>query len=91
MILDPRLWVRIFGLIYSHPQPKSGNTTVILNQDNLPLPTTFNGKTAEKYLIDFKEMVKRKNLIESICKSCHSTNWTRKSFCSSGFGYCSNR
>ena len=31
-----RLWVRLFGLIYSHPQPKSGNTTIIKNQDGLP-------------------------------------------------------
>ncbi len=39
-----RLWVRLFGLIYSHPQPKSGNTTLIKNQDGLPLPTTFERK-----------------------------------------------
>ncbi len=75
-----RLWVRIFGLIYSHPQPKSGNTNIILNKDNLPLPTTFNGEIAEKYLIDSEEMVKRKDLMESICKSCHSTSWTKNHF-----------
>jgi len=75
-----RLWVRIFGLIYSHPQPKSGNTTIILNQDNLPLPTTFNDKLADKYLIDFKEKTRRMDIMESICKSCHSTNWTENHF-----------
>ncbi len=75
-----RLWVRIFGLIYSHPQPKSGNTSIIVNQDNLPLPTTFSGKIAEKYLIDSNEMTNRMNKMESVCKSCHSTNWTENHF-----------
>jgi hydroxylamine dehydrogenase len=75
-----RLWVRIFGLIYSHPQPKSGNTAIILNQDNLPLPTTFNDELADKYLIDLKEQKKRVELMETICESCHSTNWTENHF-----------
>ena len=75
-----RLWVRIFGLIYSHPQPKSGNTTIILNQDNLPLPTTFNDEIAGKYLIDLKERTKRIDQMETICESCHSTNWTKNHF-----------
>ena len=75
-----RLWVRIFGLIYSHPQPKTGNTNIILNKDNLPLPTTFTGEIAEKYLIDSNEMTKRKDNMESVCKSCHSSNWTENHF-----------
>ena len=75
-----RLWIRIFGLIYSHPQPKSGNTNIILNKDNLPLPTAFSGETAGKYLIDSNEMTKRKDEMASMCRSCHSTNWTENHF-----------
>jgi hydroxylamine dehydrogenase len=75
-----RLWVRIFGLIYTHPQPKSGSTNIILNEDNLPLPTTFNGDVANKYLIDFQEQTKRLEQMEVICKSCHSTGWTDNHF-----------
>ena len=50
-----RLWVRLFGLIYAHPQPKSGNTTIIKNKDGLPLPTAFSGEPATDYLIDKAE------------------------------------
>ncbi|MFO0794710.1 MAG: hypothetical protein U0586_11695 [Candidatus Brocadiaceae bacterium] len=38
-----RLWVRIFGLPYSHPQPKNGKTYLIKNKDAIPLPTDFWG------------------------------------------------
>lgn len=75
-----RLWVRLFGLIYSHPQPKSGDTTIIKNADGLPLPTTFAGKRASAYLIDAKEQAKRLAGMEAICKSCHSTPWTTGHF-----------
>lgn len=75
-----RLWVRLFGLIYSHPQPKSGNTTIIRNKDGLPLPTTFTGEPASEYLIDNNEQEKRLNSMKNICKSCHSTGWTGRHF-----------
>jgi hydroxylamine dehydrogenase len=75
-----RLWVRIFGLIYSHPQPKSGNTTIIKNKDGLPLPVTFKGEPATEYLIDKSEQEKRLNTVEKICKSCHSTQWVNGHF-----------
>lgn len=70
-----RLWVRLFGLIYSHPQPKSGDTTIIKNKDGLPLPTTFTGEFASEYLIDGKEQDKRLSLMKGICNSCHSSDW----------------
>lgn len=70
-----RLWVRLFGLIYSHPQPKSGNTTIIRNKDGLPLPTTFTGELASEYLIDEKEQMRRKQVMKNVCISCHSTSW----------------
>lgn len=71
-----RLWTRIFGLIYSHPQPKSGKTYEILNDDNQPLPTTFLGKPAAEYLISTEEQDKRKEKMTSVCKACHGTSFT---------------
>jgi len=75
-----RLWVRLFGLIYSHPQPKSGDTTLIKNRDGFPLPATFQGELADKYLIGFGEQEERLHGMESICNSCHSSQWVRGHF-----------
>ena len=75
-----RLWVRIFGLIYSHPQPKSGKTYEIKNNDNLPLPTTFNKIPATSYLIDNNEQTARKEDMMKICRSCHGNNWVTSHF-----------
>ncbi|OGW39490.1 MAG: hydroxylamine oxidase [Nitrospirae bacterium RBG_13_39_12] len=75
-----RLWVRIFGLIYTHPQPKSGDTTIIKNKDGLPLPTTFNGEPASEYLIDKSEQEKRLNVFVKVCNTCHSTQWINGHF-----------
>lgn len=70
-----RLWWRIFGLVYAHPQPKNGDTTLIKNQDGLPLPTTFAGENASQFLITKDEMAKREQEMKRICNSCHSTSW----------------
>lgn len=67
-----RLWVRVFGLIYSHPQPESGDTTIIKNKDGLPLPTSFTGELAQDYLIDKREQENRFGKMKNICNSCHS-------------------
>ncbi|MEW6109531.1 MAG: multiheme c-type cytochrome [Nitrospirota bacterium] len=75
-----RLWVRLFGLIYSHPQPKSGDTTTIRNKDGLPLPATFTGEPASEYLIDKTEQEKRYGRMKNVCRSCHSTSWTDDHF-----------
>ena len=75
-----RLWVRLFGLIYAHPQPKSGNTTIIKNKDGLPLPTTFTGEPASEYLIDKGEQEKRLGAMKNICNSCHSISWVNGHF-----------
>jgi hypothetical protein len=75
-----RLWVRLFGLIYSHPQPKSGNTTIVKNADGLPLPTTFFGGVATAYLLDSLNQFVRRDSMESLCQSCHSTPWTASHF-----------
>jgi hypothetical protein len=75
-----RLWVRLFGLIYAHPQPKSGDTTIIKNKDGLPMPTTFTGELASEYLIDRAEQEIRMNRMKNVCRACHSTSWTNGHF-----------
>ena len=75
-----RLWVRLFGLIYSHAQPKSGNTTIIKNKDGLPLPTTFTGEPASEYLIAKPEQEMRLNTMKGICNSCHNIDWVNGHF-----------
>jgi hypothetical protein len=75
-----RLWVRIFGLIYSHPQPKDGRTYLMRNKDGLPLPSTFEGELSANYLIDKKEQEKRLAAMEKNCKACHSRSWVEGHF-----------
>jgi hypothetical protein len=75
-----RLWVRIFGLIYSHPQPKSGDTTIIKNKDGLPLPATFGGELATDFLIDKAEQDNRYDKMRNVCKSCHGSDWVNGHF-----------
>lgn len=75
-----RLWVRLFGLPYTHPQPKLGNTTSIRNADGLPLPATFSGKLAEEFLIDAKEQNRRQDAMKGICRSCHNMDWAESHF-----------
>lgn len=75
-----RLWVRLFGLIYAHPQPTSGDTTIIKNKDGLPLPTTFTGELASEFLIDKAEQEKRLGVMKNICNGCHSISWVNGHF-----------
>jgi hypothetical protein len=75
-----RLWVRIFGLPYTHPQPKSGNTTTIVNADGLPLPTTFTGIPATPHLIDPAEQGRRQTAMKAVCNSCHGIDWVNSHF-----------
>ena len=75
-----RLWLRIFGLIYSHPQPKSGDTYKITNAENLPLPLTFDGRPAENFLQSRSEQEVKKNKMKNVCLSCHNTGWTESQF-----------
>jgi hydroxylamine dehydrogenase len=70
-----RTWVRLFGLIYSHPQPISGKTYELKNADGLPLPTTFSGVPATSFLIGTDEQAKRKDAMRAVCLACHSTPW----------------
>ncbi len=70
-----RLWVRLFGLPYAHAQPKSGDTSIISNQDGQALPTTLNGVPASEFLIDSAEQAKRQALMKTVCRSCHNRDW----------------
>jgi hypothetical protein len=75
-----RLWVRIFGLIYAHPQPKSGDTTIIRNSAGLPLPVTFTNEPATSFLIDKPEQDRRAATMKSVCNACHSSDWINGHF-----------
>jgi len=75
-----RLWVRLFGLVYSHPQPVGGETHNIVNADKLPLPTTFGGTPAATYLISREEQKKRQSLMRNVCGSCHTSDWAERHF-----------
>lgn len=75
-----RLWVRIFGLFYSHPQPKSGKTYLIKNKDGLPLPTTLIGELASEYLIDKNEQLRRQTEMKKVCQGCHNSDWVNQHF-----------
>lgn len=73
--MNDRLWLRILGLPYSHPHPKSPETWRIKNADGMTLATTLNGAPASGFLIDAKEQAARKARMTGICKACHSTDW----------------
>jgi hypothetical protein len=75
-----RLWTRLFGLIYSHPQPIAPDTRSIRNRDGQPLPVTFDGEPAIEHLIDLKTQKKRKRGMKAICQGCHSTQWVEQHF-----------
>lgn len=70
-----RLWVRLFGLPYSHPQPVSGDTSIIRNADNQPLPLTLSGQPASTFLISPAEQAQRKAGMQRVCSGCHGASW----------------
>jgi len=70
-----RLWVRLFGLPYTHAQPKSGDTTIIRNKDGQPLPTAFTGEPAADFLVDAQEQTRRQAVMIAVCRSCHNRDW----------------
>jgi len=75
--MTDRLAWRIFGLVYAHPQPKGPDTTVIRNQDGLPLPTDFKGRFASDGLIDKSTQTARRQTMQSTCLNCHDTATVR--------------
>ena len=75
-----RLWVRLFGLIYSHPQPAQPDTTAIRNRDGQPLPITLDGEAADAFLIDVAEQERRRRDMQTLCQGCHGTQWVTLHF-----------
>jgi hydroxylamine dehydrogenase len=78
--MSDRLPWRLMGLIYSHPYPKSPDTSIIKNKAGLPLPTELTGEPAAQHLIDSKEMEKRLKTLQNICLACHSSEWAGNHF-----------
>lgn len=75
--MNNRLPWRLYGLIYAHAHPTSPDTTRIQNKDGLPLPTSFDGGSAAKYLIGNAEIEKRTQVMQTSCLSCHDTGWVK--------------
>ncbi|MFH1115638.1 MAG: multiheme c-type cytochrome [Pseudomonadota bacterium] len=73
--MNDRLPWRILGLIYAHPHPKSPDTSIIKNEDGLPLPTTLTGEWAKQYLIGPDEQAGRRSKLQAVCLSCHTRSW----------------
>ena len=78
--MNDRLPWRLFGLFYSHPQPKEPDTTIIKNKAGLPLPTELTGEPVSQFLIDKDEQEKRLGTQKRVCKTCHASQWTDKHF-----------
>ena len=78
--MTDRIWVRLQGLIYSHPMPKQPQTWKIKNADGLSLATTLTGQPAAKFLIGPAEQAERKAAMARVCGSCHARGWVRGQF-----------
>ncbi|MFH1143031.1 MAG: multiheme c-type cytochrome [Candidatus Eisenbacteria bacterium] len=78
--MNDRLAWRIFGLIYSHPQPLDPRTSRIRSADGLPLPTALDGRPAADYLIDEAEQARRRETMTRVCTACHSSAWVAGHF-----------
>lgn len=78
--ISDRLPHRIYGLIYPHAHPKSPDTTLIRNKENLPLPTSLDGTPAAQYLISEKTAAERHETLQAVCLSCHSATWVTNHF-----------
>lgn len=75
--MNNRLPWRILGLIYAHPHPRNPDTSIIRNQDGMPLPTDLSGGFASKYLIDESEMSTRRLAMQAACLNCHDASWVK--------------
>jgi hypothetical protein len=78
--MNDRLGMRIFGLVYAHPQPRSPDTTIIRNKSGLPLPTDLDGTPATDFLISAQEVELRRGTMQNSCRACHHTSWVEGYF-----------
>lgn len=75
-----RLWVRIFGLPYSHPQPAAGATHTLRNAAGLALPVDLDGTPAATGLISAEEQQRRQAAMGRVCSGCHTSSWVNGHF-----------
>lgn len=78
--MNDRMGWRLFGLPYAHAHPKSPDTSIIKNEDGLPLPTSLSGKPATSYLISSETQASRNAEMKKVCLSCHSSQWVDNHF-----------
>jgi len=78
--MNDRLPWRIFGIPYAHPHPIDANTSNIVNNSGLNLPTELTGEPVSKFLIDEAEMAVRQQNMENVCSGCHSQQWIKGHF-----------
>lgn len=78
--MNDRMPWRIFGVIYSHPQPKGPDTSIIKNKAGLPLATELTGEPVSRFSIDKEEEEKRLATLKKVCSTCHAGQWTDKHF-----------
>jgi hypothetical protein len=53
---------------------------VIRNKAGLPLPTELTGEPVLEFLIDREEQEERKDRMQRICLSCHSSGWVEEHY-----------
>jgi cytochrome c553 len=73
--MNDRLPWRLLGLIYAHPQPKSPDTSIIVNKAGLPLPTELTGEPVSEFLIDQATLESRTAAMQGVCRACHTQGW----------------
>ncbi|WP_316347151.1 multiheme c-type cytochrome [Desulfuromonas acetoxidans] len=73
--MTDRLPWRIFGLPYAHPHPINADTTTIVNQGGLTLPTELTGEPVTSALISADEMAVRTTNMKNVCSGCHAQQW----------------
>ncbi len=78
--MNDRADLRLMGLIYAAPHPKSPDTTIIRNNMGLPLPTELTGEPAADFLIDAAERGTRRERLMKVCYTCHSYEWAGQFF-----------
>jgi hypothetical protein len=78
--MNDRLYTRLFGLPYAHAHPQSPVTHTIRNAAGLPLPTELTGEPVADALIDAEEQAARKQAMQGVCRTCHSSSWIEGHF-----------
>ncbi|MFP4476198.1 MAG: multiheme c-type cytochrome [Desulfatibacillaceae bacterium] len=75
-----RLSWRLFGLIYAHPHPIEPDTSIIINDQGQPLPTSFDGGFARSFLLNESQREERLRTMQAVCLNCHASAWVNGHF-----------